>query len=383
MSNAFAARTVLSAALVTTSSAALGGCVEPAPDGAAEPEGQGATTATPLIADTGDLGWALALSPSTPSYEPDPRFAFNNRLRPITVTREGVGAYRVVFEGMTQGNGNPHVVAFGSNANRCKVAAWGFGAVWVRCHAPSGAAADTAFAVFYAVDRVGPGAYAWANNPTASHTPSTTLSWNSSGGSNYVERTGVGSYRVRFNDLDRLDGHVLVTAYGSDPTHCKPSFWGRDGRATVVDVRCFTTGGTRADSRFTVRWMNRSIGYTYGAFAWFDQPLTPSYEPNHLYSVNSEGGSNQALLRNGTGQYVDRFPRIPYTGTVLVTAYGDDSSTCKVREWRGNEGNIDPKVDCYSASGARVDSPHNTYVTSPKPDCWTDCSSGVCAVICA
>jgi hypothetical protein len=42
-----------------------------------------------------------------------------------TITRNGVGAYPVSFDGLTIGGGHVRVTAWGNAGMRCKVAGWG------------------------------------------------------------------------------------------------------------------------------------------------------------------------------------------------------------------------------------------------------------------
>lgn len=339
------------------------------------------------LAFDGDVGWTWAHWPSTGHYTPNPGWTYNNSGGAVDIYRDGVGQYRVVFAGLTSDRGNVHVVGYGPDANRCKVAGWwpsGGMTVFVRCHTPGGVLADTQFVAYYAETLATEGAYLWSSNPSASHTASWYYSYNSAGQPNLVEWHGVGMYRVRLKGLDHATGHALVTAYGADATHCKPIFWGAHAGDTIVDVRCFNAAGGRANSLFTLRYVMEDIGYYRLGYAWLDQPTTASYAPNPLYSFNSEGNPNQAV-RTEPGRYIDSFPGLPFGDVApLVSSYEDNARYCKIAEWRGHDTWLQVHVDCYTPAGARADSAHDTFAVGWKPECWTVCDpvTGVCTTTC-
>lgn len=76
-------------------------------------------------------------------------WAYNSSGGAITVTRTGVGAYSVAFEGLTLERGNVQVSGYGSDNVDCKVANWGGNAAYVRCFNPAGALANGTFTLAY------------------------------------------------------------------------------------------------------------------------------------------------------------------------------------------------------------------------------------------
>ena len=97
--------------------------------------------------------------------------------------------------------------------------------------------------------------YVWANEPaSASYIPSSTFSFNSSGGAISITRSGVGAYNVRFSGLGSAatGGNVLVTAYGGVSETCKVVNWNAAGADFVVNVRCFSSTGASADSQYSI-----------------------------------------------------------------------------------------------------------------------------------
>src|SRR5438270_871613 len=98
--------------------------------------------------------------------------------------------------------------------------------------------------------------YVWADNPTsASYTPSTIYSFNSSGGGITISRSGVGAYVVNFSGIGgsgSAGGNVLVTAYGGGSETCKVMNWSSSGANFVANVRCFNSGGSPIDTRYSI-----------------------------------------------------------------------------------------------------------------------------------
>jgi hypothetical protein len=81
-----------------------------------------------------DVNRAFAYAPATPSYDVAPAWGSNTSGRPITVTRSGVGAYRVQFQGTSLHAGNVQVTPFGDRT-RCNIAWWSGDSANVRCYA--------------------------------------------------------------------------------------------------------------------------------------------------------------------------------------------------------------------------------------------------------
>ena len=109
--------------------------------------------------------------------------------------------------------------------------------------------------------------YVWANNasPTVGvpYVPSTVYSYNAAGraGANTVTKTSTGSYTVTCKGVGGgtawgSGGHVQVTAYGSEnANYCKVVSWSTGGPDFAVTVRCFSPGGSLADTRFDLAFI--------------------------------------------------------------------------------------------------------------------------------
>ena len=344
-----------------------------------------------LIVSVGDVGWAWASKPAEDSYDAVDGWAYQTRPGDVRITRQGVGRYRVTFEELTSIRGNPQVSAFGENANRCKIAQWqslGAGiSVDVRCNAPGGALVDSKFDIYYAESRNIDGAYVWSGFLDGTHTANSNYSYNSTGQDNVIERTEVGRYTVLLKGLNHGTGHAMVTAYGTDAHHCKPTYWDRTGGDTRVHVRCFDTEGNRADSRFTLRYVLDSVGFYRLGYAWLSEPTDASYTPSSTFSRNSERATN-TVRRTARGNYTVHFPKLQQPGaTVITSAYESDSDYCKVDSFDEDAAGdgTDVEINCYDKDGQAVDTKASVLMVTGLPPCRTECDpdTGLCGRICA
>jgi Papain family cysteine protease len=205
--------------------------------------------------------------------------------------------------------------------------------------------------------------YAWANNPTSSsYTPNPAYQYNSSGATNTISRSGVGSYTVAFPNLGVNGGTALVTAYGLAAT-CEVTNWLPVGTAQDVDVRCFNSSGAPVNTAFTVAFAHPQSTANALAFLWANQPNVTSYTPNLAYQFNSSGAAN-TITRLGIGTYAVLLPNLGGTfGHVQVTAYGSVGERCVVVNWGLSGTAQQVKVNCFSSAGAALDSMFTlTYV---------------------
>src|SRR5215213_594327 len=212
--------------------------------------------------------------------------------------------------------------------------------------------------------------YVWADNPaSASYTPSTMYSFNSSGGAINVTRSGDGAYAVRFGGIGgsgAAGGNVLVTAYGGGSETCKVVNWNSGGADFIVNVRCFTAVGSPADTRYTARVaLHNAAASGKNGYAWADNPASAAYTPSAIYSFNSSGGAI-AINRSGVGTYAVKFSGLgggpSAGGNVQVTAYGGGSETCKVVSWGSGGPDFVANVRCFTSSGGLVDTRYSINV---------------------
>jgi hypothetical protein len=265
-------------------------------------------------------------------------------------------------------SGTVIATAYGPTANYCKVVNWGPGGtaqlVNIRCFTATGVAADTPFTMSY-TNPVGFGydlAYLWADQPTVtSYVPSPPYQANSSGATNHIQRLGPGAYLVKLPNLGKAAGHVQVTAYGPGPERCKVGSWGPNGTEQDIRVFCHTPSGSRADARFTLRYVRNGNLLSQPvccrpdgsptAYAWANHPTAASYTPAPRYQF-TDSGQRVTITRLATGNYAVHVPDDLSGGNVQVTAYGGSSAHCKVHFWTPGAG---IRVLCVSTAGSPVD----------------------------
>jgi hypothetical protein len=109
------------------------------------------TFSSPAVAQ---ISYAWANQPSAAEYVPEPLYAYNLSGGRITISRVGIGAYRVRFAGLGgrgKGGGHVQVTPYGDNSDMCKVGRWDYGGqdfvVDVRCFGANGAAVDSRYTI--------------------------------------------------------------------------------------------------------------------------------------------------------------------------------------------------------------------------------------------
>ncbi len=200
--------------------------------------------------------------------------------------------------------------------------------------------------------------WAWANQPaTAAYACPSAYCYNSQNGAIWISRSSTGYYTINFDSLSTNGGVAHVTAYGGNH-HCKVRGWYSAGSSLLLNVKCIGTDGIPVDGKFTALFyketqkINRYTAYVRANQASSD--LNIDYIPSLNYQWNSMDANN-SVTRIGVGQYRVRVPKLGTwdgkSGTVMVTAYGDDRNFCKVRNWALDGTNVLVYVNCFSALG--------------------------------
>lgn len=329
------------------------------------------------------FGWVVADQPSTAGYTPGKTRQYNSAGGTSSVTREGVGRYRVVFPGLGGiHGGNVQVTALGDGPTHCKVRHWSSlfptTTVSVACF-DAGAAADGAFVASYQASRTTTPietAYAWvpATATGVSYTPTAAYG-----------RNVTSVYRP--TDAVLLAGPTTslalehVTAYGNGADHCVF----REGRA----ISCFDASGNRmTNPAFSFATGLGRISTSIpspleGAFGVMDLPwdwvTTTTATPQG--STLSSGA--MTVTRTGTGRYsVDvPYPRVFASSNVPsmvhVTALDitgrNHATQCKVASW-SDDGTtrVSIQVRCFAMSPASYGTPQDmgfrvSYIVRPAP----------------
>ena len=312
-------------------------------------------------------------------HQPSPSYSFNRAARfggvmNIAKVAGATGRYAVTFPGLSAYLGSRSTLHVSTHyvspeGTYCKPAAAYLVSdkVEVRCFkASTGAAANGNFSLtvtrsYYDV------AFAYAHLETGTnYAPSSQGSWNPAGTSTVV-RTGVGQYRVTFNNLGTLiptglPGHAQVNAVGTSNSYCNVfNAQVLIGTTNVaVDVRCFSpVTGAPIDRRFTVLYV---VPADHVAYAWADKPTTASYSPLPYFSSNPSGGPI-TITRSGVGSY-----RVEWTyadshileeGNAQVTAYGSNA-LCRIITAYGSVA----EVKCVSPAGTPADTRFSVLYTS-------------------
>ncbi|MBV1910683.1 MAG: DUF5011 domain-containing protein [Kangiellaceae bacterium] len=314
---------------------------------------------TDEITDTPNItAYAWADDASADSYTPDPSYSYNVTGEAITATRSATGDYSIEFTGLDLSSGNVQVTAYNSQA-KCNVELWLNSSVSISCFDSSGAPVDSQYTVTVTGNIESEAnivAYAWANNSTEeSYAPSSTYSFNSSGGNIEVTRSSTGFYEMEFTDLPLFSGNVQVSGYNSE-SHCNVISW----VPSSVFVSCFDSNGDPIDSQYTVSViLNRpSIAKTV-AYAWANNASSESYVPSGSFSYNFHNSTIEAT-RSGVGVYSMSFSGLQLNGgNFQSVAYGS-SAICNISYW-------DPTVahvNCFDDSGQPVDSQYSLSVTT-------------------
>lgn len=345
---------------------------------AAGPEGADELGATTQAIDASAFGFAWS-NQLTGTFNPISTWAANTGGGAITIQNVSSGSYTVTFAGLGGPSGNAQVVAWGTDAVRCKVGSWFQSGtselVNVLCHDPSGALTNSRFVVRYGRGASFPSAYLWADQPgAASYVPSPAYSFNSTGGTNTITRAAAGTYTVNLPGLGGANGNVLVTAHGSTSTHCNVALWGSSPGNRPIEVRCWSSAGVLADSTFSLAFDGAGVtGFNdVGAFAWANDPASASYVPSTSYSYDSGlfvcSGGQTSAGKLSTGRYFMRHTAIgAIDSTVHVTArsWPGAADYCKIESWgTWNSSGVEITTRCFDSTGAAKDSEYaESYYT--------------------
>jgi hypothetical protein len=313
-------------------------------------------------------GYVWANDPLAASYTPSSTYQRNSTGQLNTITRLGVGYYQVTFENLgVYYGGTVDVTAYGGGSESCKVQNWGPNLadmnVYVRCFDAAGGAVDTQFtAAFTRPISSFKFGYVWANSPgAAAYTPSSFYQFNSTGASNSITRSGVGTYQVTLPGLGGQGGTIKATAYGPGNEVCHVSSWSSLGVNALVNVRCQNPAGVPVDTLYTLTYHATFglLGTLTGgprAYVWADQQASPAYVPSATYRYNSTGGVN-TITRSGAGVYQVTLPGLgSISGHAQVTAYGAGSTRCKVQSWTTSGAAKLVNIRCFDTAGAPADS---------------------------
>jgi len=221
---------------------------------------------TSFGSDTQGIAFLLADQPTNPSYTPNTNYQYNSTGGTNLVVRSSTGLYVAILPGLYPFGGDVQVTAYGTSG-RCYVVDWNpidieetLG-VKVACVDASGTAADQEFSLAFSIgttlgDLGGgqtPGAYAWANNDSASsYSPSRSYEYNGlTKGRLVIQRSIVGEYSVTIPGHPSFSSSlVLITSYNAGGGYCNVQGWTK----TTAHVNCYGRTGIPNDARFDITY---------------------------------------------------------------------------------------------------------------------------------
>jgi hypothetical protein len=291
------------------------------------------------------------------------------------VCSDDVGLYSVYLPGLGATAGTVQVTAYGSDGAYCKTGSWGPDGtrqrVKVRCFSAAGTPADSRFTLSY-TNRTGtsvkPLVYVFSSQPTAaSYTPPANYQHNSVGGLTTITRPSVGTYTINVPNAAGPAGNVQVTAYGAGTESCTAWNWADSGTALRIQVRCWSTTGVAADSKFTMTYardtnlLGRSVccnsdGHPT-AYLFAHNGTAASYVPASQF-----GTDNAPITHPSTGRYVVDYGGVAQQGVAHVSTVGYGVNRCKIESW-ASETSVN--VLCTDLTGAPANATYQFHHVGP------------------
>ncbi|UXX77949.1 PKD domain-containing protein [Reichenbachiella carrageenanivorans] len=303
-------------------------------------------------------GFAWCGNPTSISYTPSTSYSYNSKGGAISVTRSTTGSYAVRFAGMSMSNAHVQASLYGDSEGAVRVLSWSnSGAdlvVDVRTFDNEANLADRTFNIF--VTGTGfEGAYLYASEESlGSYTPTTTKSYNSSGGSPTITSSSVGTYKVKIPGAGSSLGNVQVTAAGAVSAIAKVKEWSILGNDLIIEVRTYHSGtGALKDAEFNLLYTknltNVKGAYGYALYETATTAYTPSRTSNSatgtMYMRKIETGSYEVIVSNQAGS----------GNTILVTAHGNNNYKASVSSWSSYGADLKAYVNTYNSNGVLTD----------------------------
>jgi len=268
-----------------------------------------------------------------------------------SLTSLGTGQYQAVFNGLGNSlNSDVQVTAqLGDyGPHYCTTAGWYSTngtdvTVNIDCFNSAGSPLNADFSVFYQARTAAPStgtiAYLWANQPTTTttYTPSSTYSYNSTGGVNTVTRDNTGLYFAYLPGITHNGGNPQVTAYGSGAARCEVVDWYHNHSGTNVVVQCVNSAGSPADEYFDLSFTYGATeasgpNTTLGGYAWANNPnSSATYTPDKIYQFNNVSAKHLTAFDSEGDSFLQmRVPEgVLFSNTLgMVTAYGSSGEYC-------------------------------------------------------
>lgn len=352
---------------------AVGVLIAPVPVAAGAP---GATLPAGIYETA--YAWSVVRDP-TPV--PDLALPARDRMnggRPVTVTRQSTGAYRVTYTGLGSlvfaadppNLGIVFVTPVGKQTRLCEATNPGYGPAAVdlyydvTCRDRMGALADSAFVSGWTyMNSVAPdgvvAAYAQNDIIVGIGTPELDEQYSSGTGVLGSQRVGLGIFRITAPGVATYDGVALVGPEPfPQPARCAADSWSADGSGLSVDTWCRGTGGGLMDAKYRFIYLRRTgmngfVPRPAAHFRTFD--ATASGYPAPAFSRWSSSGKAPWIVRTARGRYAVTLRGLPRGGAAWVAVRGRGEVLCQLAALRN--ASAPPKADviCRDTAGATAD----------------------------
>jgi hypothetical protein len=203
------------------------------------------------------------------------------------------------------------------------------------------------------------GGWAWANKASSSsrYKAPSAYSFNSGGGSIWIDREGTGLYRVTFDGLvppSDIGGNAQVVAYGSGRGYCNVRMW----TGNEVFVGCYSATGQLANSTFVVALTHVPSGSSIAGDAGYLWSASASGGDVPSFWSWSAAGEANTVQRSDVGYYFVFLEGISSFGAV-VTAYdpNQEGLYCTGAAFPDTirEGRTRAAVTCFDKQGDPTD----------------------------
>jgi hypothetical protein len=288
-------------------------------------------------------GFAVGLHPNTASYQPGPLSSRDDKNTTVTISHFGTGYYHVEFPGLqpvAENDGTFFATAISNSGATCSAGSMNIFPskldIDVHCYDRTGVPAETRFSANYLDLRAqtGAAAYFFAGQPSApSYTPSGANSFNSTGGTNSITRSGPGWYDALLQGLNGPGGHAQVTAASPGASCEVASMTAFNTGFEGVRVYCRNSAGAKADATFTLvftrdqglkRATSQGVAYLVA-----NHPAANKYVPAAGGSFQSNGGT-PVIRRGSAGRYTATLSGMQAGGAAQVTTYGTGTARCEL-----------------------------------------------------
>jgi len=214
-----------------------------------------------------------------------------------------------------------------------------------------------------------PSIWGWvtARQPTtATYTPVAKDQGNSIGGTNTVQRLGLGQYKVVFGNLQAnpcyfngCNGAAMATALSTSQRVCRVVELG-SGLPVTVYVFCFDRLGNPADSAFSVNFLAPRDQHGLVAYVYANDPTDDFYLPEASYNYNSLVNHNvDNYIWHDYDYYQVAFDGEGHAGTRGNIQVSGVDGNCKIQSRYDNDDPGDyysgPMVICRNAAGMPID----------------------------